>query len=79
MNNEEQVKNILTFLTLIFGDSDVWHDEIMKFPPYYLIDKFNRYVMSTRGESMWGIHPSLRKYIFNKYCEKWKISIDENI
>lgn len=74
MNETEQIKNIIAFLSILFGNSTLWNEEIMKFSPEYLIEKFNRYIISTRPESDWGLHPSLRRMVFDRYCEKHNIS-----
>lgn len=74
MTQEQQVKNIIAFLSILFGESKTWVDEIMKFKPDYLIEKFNRYIISTRHESEWGLHPSLRINVFEKYCTSHNIS-----
>jgi len=73
----DQIKNIMAFLSILFGESKIWHDEIMKFPPDYIIEKYLRYVLSTRPESEWGLHPLLRNNVFNPYCEKWNIPTKE--
>lgn len=77
MNTQEQVKNIIAFLAILFGDSKLWHEEIMDFTPEYLIEKFHRYILSTRNESDWGLHPSLRHSVFEPYCRKYKIIYDD--
>lgn len=71
MTKEDQVKNIIAFLSILFGESDVFCNVIMKFPPDYLIEKFNRYILSQRDEHSWGLHPSLRRNVFNEYCIKY--------
>lgn len=76
MTEKQQIKNIIAFLAILFGESKLWHEEIMKFNPEYLIEKFNRYILSTRNESDWGLHPSLRKTVFEPYCRKHDISCD---
>ncbi len=76
MNKTQKVKNIMAFLSIIFGESNIWNETIMNFTPDYLIEKFERYVLSTSPESDWGLHPSLRRNIFEPYCIKhnlpWK-------
>lgn len=62
--------------SILFGESDIWGDEIMNFHPDYLIDKFNRYIESQGTESPWGLNPSLRRTIFNRYLDKWKLEHD---
>lgn len=77
ITKEQQVKNILAFLAILFGESHLWHDEIMHFTPDYLIEKFTRYMESGGAESAWGLHPSLRQKAFNRYLHKWDIPYDE--
>lgn len=73
LTKEQRIKNIIAFLAILFGESKVWHETIMDFHPDYLIEKFNRYVESTRHESDWGLHPSLRRNVFELYCIKHEI------
>jgi hypothetical protein len=68
-----KVKNVLAFLALLFGEKDTWREDIMDIPPDYLLEKFNRYVHRLRDESPWGMHPSLKRGTFDRYCEKWEI------
>lgn len=68
-----KVKNVFAFLTLIFGEREMWHGQIMDINPEYILEKFNRYVHSHRDESQYGMHPMLKKEIFDRYCEKWEI------
>lgn len=77
LTKEQQIKNILAFLTILFGESHLWHDEIMHLPPDYLLEKFSRYIESTGIESPWGLSPSLRQKAFNRYLHKWQIEYDE--
>lgn len=77
MTEEQQIKNIIAFLAILFGESSLWQDEIMDFSPQYLIEKFNRYVLSTRNESSWGLHPSLRKSVFEPYCKKHNLDFTQ--
>ncbi len=77
MTDQQQIKNIIAFLTILFGESKVWHEEIMKFSPEYLIEKFNRYIETTRFGADWGLHPLLRQSVFNVYCAKHGIPSDK--
>ena len=49
----------------------------MHFNPDYLIEKFDRYIRSTVNESDFGLHPSLRRSLFEPYCDKYKIPYSE--
>lgn len=73
MTEQKQIKNIIAFLSILFGDSKLWIDEIMQFPPGYLIEKFNRYIDTCRFSADWGLHPSLRKCVYEPYLIKHKI------
>lgn len=72
----DKVKNIFMFLSILFGERffnelDVM-GHCMKFSPDYLIEKFERYVLSSRPEFEWGMHPNLRSDVFDVYCKKWE-------
>ncbi len=73
MTEQTQIKNIIAFLSILFGDSKLWADEIMKFSPEYLIEKFNSYIEFTKNAHDWGLHPTLRRNVFEPYCIKHKI------
>ena len=60
MTKNEQVANIIAFLSILFGEEEEFKS-IMQFNPNYIIEKFERYVLSTEVEYPWGMHPSLRK------------------
>lgn len=74
MNKKDKIKNILTFLCIIFGESFEFlnwlHDNIS---PEYLIEKYERYIESEIPEYEWGMHPNLKTYIFDEYCAKWNL------
>ncbi len=73
MTKEDKVKNIISFLLIIFGENSEICSEIMNKNPKYLIEKFERYVLSDCIEHEWGLHPSLRDNLFNRYCKLWKL------
>ena len=73
LDKKEKVKNIMAFLSIIFGEDYDFANALFKMHPDYLIEKFDRYVLSDRPESDWGLHPSLRIEFFNEYCDKYKL------
>lgn len=73
MTDQQQIKNIIAFLSILFGESRLWYDEIMKIPPDYIIEKFNRYIELDKFGADWGLHPSLRTCVYEPYLIKWKI------
>lgn len=77
MTDKDKVKNIMAFLSILFGEKWECMKEIIDMPPDYIIEKFERYVLSTRPGSDWGLHPQLRTQVFDIYCEKWNISKTE--
>ncbi len=77
MKKEEQIKNILAFLSILFGEEDIWWNTIMNFKPDYLIEKFERYIEFNKSGSPWGLHPSLRARTFNRYLDKYGLTHDE--
>lgn len=76
MNDAKRIKNIVAFLSILFGESDLWGKEIMQFTPEYLMEKFELYIESNKYSADWGLHPSLRRNIFNRYCKKHKIKYE---
>lgn len=75
MSREEKVKNIFCFLAIVFGEDLNLSEKIMKMTPEYLIEKFERYILSPIPESDWGLHPTLRSGVFDIYCKKYKLKI----
>lgn len=79
MTDTDKVKNIIAFLAILFGESRLWEEEIMNFKPDYLIEKFERYILSTQNEHDWGLHPSLRRGIFEPYCIKHELTHEQYV
>ena len=79
MTKNEQVANIIAFFSVLFGEEEpAIFAKIMELHPDYIIEKFNWYIESTRVEFPWGMHPSLRSMVFQRYLDKWKIHLDDN-
>lgn len=76
MTKHEKVANIMAFLSMLFGEDEQIY-AIMKFSPDYIIEKFERYVEPSRVEYPWGMHPVLRKNIFQKYVDKWELELKD--
>lgn len=73
---ETQLKNLIAFLCIIFSENEEMRKEILMISPDYLIEKYECYILSDKNESDWGMHPYLRGTLFNAYCNKWGISMD---
>lgn len=79
MTKNEQIANIIVFLSIMFGEDENYvFDRVLEFSPDYLIEKFNRYIESTRVEYPWGMHPALRMICFNTYMNKWKVELSND-
>lgn len=78
MTKKEKIANIVAFFAIMFGEDSPALDAFMKLAPDYIIEKFERYVLSPRVEHPWGLHPSLRKNIFDVYIDKWEWELEEN-
>lgn len=74
MTKHEKVANIMAFLSILFDEQECL-ESIMKFTPEYIIEKFERYVESSRIEYPWGMHPSLRNCVFKRYVDKWELEL----
>lgn len=59
MTQQQKVENIVAFFSIIFRANNAAWNEVMKLSPEYIIEKFERYVMSSAVEYPWGIHSSL--------------------
>lgn len=79
MTEQQKIKNIIAFLAILFGESKVWHEEIMQFSPDYLIEKFERYILNTRSASDWGLHTLLRRNLLEPYFKKHNIKYEHYI
>jgi len=78
MTKNEQTANVIAFLAILFGENNEVWNEIMNLTPDYIIEKFDRYILSMRTEYPWGMHPSLRSMRFNRYLDKWGLELKEN-
>lgn len=78
MTKNEQVANIISFLTIIFGEDIIMWNRIMQFSPDYLLEKFQRYVESKRIEYPWGLHPVMRSQCFQRYADMWHLELTED-
>jgi hypothetical protein len=77
LKKHEQIANVVAFLSLLFGeDSEAWNT-IMEFNPNYIIEKFERYILSARTQYPWGLHPSLRSMRFQRYVDKWELELKD--
>lgn len=73
-----KVKNIIAFLSIIFAKNTDLLSVLINFSPDYVIEKYNRYIETTKDDSCWGIHPNLRNHVFNEYCKKWHIKVNND-
>ena len=69
MTDLDKLKNILSFLCILFGDSK-FMDDIFNMSPDYILEKYERYVKSNTREWPWGMHPSMKQTTFLRYCDK---------
>lgn len=79
MTRDEKIKNILAFLCIVVEYDQHMFKKFMAINPDYLLEKFERYGLSPRYEADWGVHPSLRRTLFNEYCKKHKLPYESII
>ena len=77
MTKHEKVANIVAFFAIMFGEDSAAWNAVMELNPNYIIEKFERYVLSMRVEFPWGMHPSLKNYRFHRYVNKWELELRE--
>ena len=73
MTKNQKVANIITFLIILFGEDFDIFSKILDFHPDYIIEKFERYVLSVHEEYEWGMHPILKLNVFHEYMSKWEL------
>jgi len=78
LTKHEKVANIVVFFSIMFGEDDAAWDALMKLNPEYIIEKFDRYVLSMSIAYPWGMHPSLRDVRFQRYVDKWELDLKDN-
>jgi len=77
ISKHEKIANIVAFFSIMFGEDNAAWQSFMKLHPNYIIEKFERYVLSMSIEYPWGLHPSLRNYRFNDYVDTWKLQLKD--
>lgn len=77
MSDIDKLKNILSFLCILFGESE-FMNAIMNMSPEYILEKYERYVKSDRREWPWGMHPSFKNDVFVKYLVKHKMEFSDD-
>lgn len=75
MTKNEKVANILAFLAILFGENDELTKIIMDFHPDYIIEKYERYILSGISEYEWGVHTLLMQRMVKVYIKKWKLDL----
>jgi hypothetical protein len=76
LSKNEKVANVIAFLSILFGE-DEQMNAVMNFSPDHIIEKFERYVLSSRTEYQLGLHPLLRSKIFEQYMHKWGVLLKD--
>lgn len=67
-----RIKNIFAFLCVLFGEeSSAVINKMMSLHPSYILEKYNRYIVSDIPEYDWGLHPNIRTHVFEPYVDKW--------
>lgn len=79
LTKNEKIANIIAFLLIMFNENQSALESIIEFPPDYIIEKFERYVLSSRVEYPWGLHPSLRNNLFHNYIDKWELELKDEL
>lgn len=79
MTKHEKVANIISFLAILFADdSGEEFKRIMTYDPDYIIEKFERYVLSTEIQYPRGMHTNLKEYAWQLYVDKWELQLKES-
>ena len=77
MDNKNKLKNIFTFLSILFVEDIELASKVMNMSPAYIIEKWERYIESIQEDNhLTGMHPMLTEDFFNVYFKKWKVEND---
>ena len=77
LTDEQRIRNVMAFLSIMFGEDQHMWGAIMQLNPLYVVEKFERYVLSEINEADWGLHPALRRRTYNQWMEKHGIAPTE--
>lgn len=78
MTDIDKLKNILSFLCILFGEKHDVMETIFDMHPEYIMEKYQTFVRSDRREWPWGMHQSLKINVFNRWLEKHKVEFSED-
>lgn len=78
MTKHEKVANIVAFFAIMFGEDSAAWKAVMQLNPNYIIEKFERYVLTQNVQYPWGMHPNLRDHCFQRYVDKWELELQED-
>lgn len=77
LTKTDKVKNIICFLCIIFQDSQHLLEALLQINPDYLIEKYERYILSDKVQHSWGLHPTIRRSVFEMYCREHGLPTDQ--
>ena len=78
MSDIDKLKNIVSFLCILFGENHDVIETIFGMSPEYIMEKYERYVKSDTREWPWGMHPSLKKSVFNAWLQKFNVEMSDD-
>jgi len=78
MSDVDKLKNILSFLCILFSEKHDIMQTIFDLSPEYIMEKYERYVKSDTREWPWGTHPSIKKSVFNRWLEKYNVPLSDD-
>lgn len=77
LSDANKVASIIAFLAILFGENfEIW-ETIMQFSPEYLIEKYDRYMLSPEPEFNTGLHEILKSHRFQRYMDKWEQELEQ--
>lgn len=78
MSDEDKLKNIFSFLCIMFGNDMDIMERIYQYSPEYIMEKYERYVKSDARQWPWGMHPLIKKGVFSSWLKKHNVEVSED-
>lgn len=77
MSDIDKLKNILSFLCILFHEKHDVMETVFDLSPEYIMEKYERYVKADRREWTWGMHPSIKRGLFVTWLKKYGVEFSE--
>ncbi len=78
MSDVDKLKNVLSFLCILFNEEDNIMEAVFSFSPEYILEKYERYIKSDKIEWPWGMHPCIKHGLFVSWLKKHNVEYSDD-